>query len=280
MVADAVFEYIKRSAVEPSSLSMTGTGLNGAIQVPLLAKIGTGRLNALKKVNVISGSSYSYFILQAYSKKMLREDIFLSFDKLNRTLHSSNFLVSLARLFPILFMGGSFFKNDTLDVTSGHLFKKEFCELRLKDFSDNLSVWSYCTNRKENIEISNANGFGDMTVYQLIRACISLRFLHGPFHYQDYSFVDPNFTKFARKSLLKKLFSDKNNHLVINYSKNETRGNMSFVKHTLAKHPNLEIAKDIFFFTFNISNQSIYKTHQRGLKELKEGSIEWLVKKI
>lgn len=273
MKLERVADFFCSQKIQSSSLSMTGTGLNGAIQVPLIAHVPVDKINALKKVNIISGSCYSYFICQAYEMNLLREDIFPNFDGLNRSVHNSSFRQAVKSLYSIFFSKGSFFNNDFLDKTTACLFYEPFCLLALKDFPENLSIWSYCMNRKENIEISVRNGFGEMNVNQMIRACVSIKFLHGPFQYQDYSLVDPNLIKTARKPLLKNIFSDNNHHLVINAFKSGQRGDTHYVKHTPVRYPNLEMARDMFFFAFNIPNESIDNTHKKSLFEMEKKKL-------
>ena len=70
--ADLVRQFKENVECEPSTLTLTGTGLNGAAQVEILCEIGVENLEKLEKINVVSGSAFSYFILHAYYSGGLR----------------------------------------------------------------------------------------------------------------------------------------------------------------------------------------------------------------
>ncbi|MEY4590913.1 MAG: hypothetical protein RL497_2989 [Pseudomonadota bacterium] len=255
-----VQQFKIRAANEPSVLTLAGTGLNGAAQVAILCDISLAVLEKLKRVNVVSGSSFSYFILQAYHTGGLREDRFPQFDQLNRALHGGGILRAIARLGPVILRKGAFFQNDLLGQTGKHLFTEEFCNRKLSSFPSNLCFWSYCQNTNALIEISTNNGFGSMTVTDLIRATASAKFLHGRFECAGHHFLDPNFSPKA-SALIKHFFTIRENHLVVNFKRSSSRGRTLLLKQDNSTHPSISIMRDFIFFTLGIPNPYINNTH-------------------
>ncbi len=264
---DYIEQFKSRSHNEPSVLTLAGTGLNGAAQVAILCRIGAPLLMQLDKVNVVSGSAFSYFIVQAYNSSGLRADQFTDFDKLNRSLHGGGIMRTLLRLGRVVFRRGAFFENDLLGETAKNLFTDEFCARTLDSFPGNLSFWAYCELTQGIVELSTENGFGSMTVDKLIRATASAPFLHGAFKFAGHQFVDPNFSPQSGR-LIKAFFATRNNQLLVNFKRSSTRGSTLLVQQDSSSRPALTILRDFVLFTLGIPNRYIRKTHINALAAL------------
>lgn len=268
MIADDYIEQFKtRSRNEPSVLTLAGTGLNGATQVAILCKIGAPLLSEFEKVNVVSGSAFSYFIVQAYIAGGLRADQFTDFEKLNRSLHGGGVVRALLRMGPVIFRRGAFFENELLGATAKNLFTDAFCARSLDSFPANLSFWAYCQQTGGIVEISTQNGFGSMTVDKLIRATASAPFLHGPFEFAGHQFLDPNFSPLSGR-LIKTFFAIRHNHLLVNFKRSSTRGRTLLLQQDNSLRPGVSILRDFLLFTLGLPNRHIRNTHINALAAL------------
>lgn len=264
---DSIQKFNSRATTEPSVLTLAGTGLNGAAQVAILCQIGIEKLSSLEAINIVSGSSFSYFIVQAYVSGGLRQDKFTEFDTLNRHVHRAHTLRALGKLGAVVLSQASFFQNALLGETGRNLFSEEFCTRPLSSFPLNLRFWAYCRSAGQLVEISVANGFGAMTVTELIRATASAYFLHGPFHYGEHQFLDPNFSPKAA-ALIKQFFSLRGNHLFVNFKRSGTRGTTLLLKQDDSARPLVALIRDLAYFTLGIPNRHIRRTHIYALQEL------------
>lgn len=266
--AESMQSFVREFSPNAVELVLAGTGLNGAAQVSQLYDFGCQELNSLKRVHVVSGSAFSYFVIQASVEQHLQLEHFVDFDSSNRGIHKAKFWRN-AILAPKVLRGShSFFENDLLEKTVRHIFSTAFCNQTLSHFSDNLSVWSYCENHKQLIEISNANGFGEMNVCDMIRATASTSFLHGAFHYKGYAFTDPNFSPQA-KLLRKRLIRGTTPTIVLNYKKSEKRAHSLFIKHGAERFPDFAVLRDFLLFVFNIPNWKVSRTNRHILLRLR-----------
>lgn len=224
-------------------------------------------------MHIASGSSYSYLTLFAYEKNLLIEENYLNIDPFNRKIHNCNFFRGLYRLARYGITGKSFFDNNLIDATSAYIFKPEFYNLTLSELPNNLHFWTYCNYRESAIELSARNGFGYLTVAQLFRACISIRFFHGGYYHKDYCFSDINFSQGMRVFKRRAKRSECNN-LVINFSANKEVYMTTYIKHSRSAWPKAELLKDFLFFLFNIPNTSVKKTHLESISRLRDNALE------
>lgn len=251
------------------NLILAGTGIDGAAQVTLLNNLSLEYINAARQVHVISGSAFSYFIIQASIEGALRFANFANFDALNRRLHGASFWMNLLRTPAVVWGRRSYYPNAKLGETVKHIFHDSFCRKTLSSFPENLTLWSYCENRKSLVEVSRRTGFGDLSVVDMIKAAASTRFLHGAFIYEDYSFVDPNYTPLA-KNLQRKIRSKEQTNIVLNYRKDGRWKNNYFIKHNQAKRPDLKIAIDFVRFIMNLPNPDISKANATLITQLEK----------
>ena len=59
-VEAACREFLARAPVESSTLTLDGTGVNGHVQFLILKTLGIDVVKRLRRVNLISGSAYTY----------------------------------------------------------------------------------------------------------------------------------------------------------------------------------------------------------------------------
>lgn len=261
-----ILEFKTRSKPEDAVLSLCGTGPNGAVQVAPLHEIGSDFIDRLSRINIISGSTFSYFVWLALREEKLKFQYFANFDAVNRTLHGASFTKGLGHFARWRPWKSQLYPNDFLIRTMQHLIKDSFLYTPLKNLSSNLVFWSYCQRRKSLVEISSQRDeFKEMNVIDLVRASISLNILHGCYEYGDYQFVDPNYSP-AAKELRRILYRTDKNHLLLNHIKECYSRNHILAKHRHDKYPNVVMLRDLITFCLNLKNRDIQQTHESILR--------------
>lgn len=261
--------FLTRGQLHESSVTLGGTGPNGTSQLALLELIGFDKVRALKAINIISGSVFGFFIYLAFKEGKMHVEHYLNYDKGARHLHGAS-LIKGASFFCGLKRGrSSLYDNHLVKATVNYLIHEEFCERPLRSFDANLVFWAYCGRRQALIKITPET-FPDMTVWQVITACLSIRFIHGEFTYGDYQFSDPMFSP-QFKVLVRKLLRSGDNHLFINYKKTQVAGNIIFIKSQPCRFPNWVLLRDFLTFTCNMKNPRLIKTHRQNVELLLRG---------
>lgn len=259
-------QFLARGQLHESSVTLGGTGPNGTSQLALLELIGFDKVRALKAINLISGSVFGYFIYLAFKERKMRVEHYLNYDKGARELHGAS-LIKGASFFCGFKRGrSSLYDNHLVEATVRYLIHDDFCERPLRSFDANMVFWAYCGRRQALIKITPET-FPDMNVWQVITACLSIRFIHGEFCYGDYRFSDPMFSP-QFKTLVRKLLRSGDNHLFINYKKTQVAGNIIFIKSQPCRFPNWVLLRDFLTFTCNMKNPRLIKTHRQNVEML------------
>jgi hypothetical protein len=253
---------------EPSILTLAGTGPNGSSQLPILMQIGRKNIGELLQVNVISGSSISYFIFMAMTEGGFKSDGFRDYDRLVRKLHNGTPL----RLLKHLLTGikkAPYFQNELLRETLEIFFVKSFMDRALRTFDQNVRFYAHCLNEGKVVEIRSDN-YPEMTVEEICRACISIPALHGPFLYRNQLFVDPTFTdRFV--ALRRRLFQSSYNHLYLNVKRDAQSRNVIFLKNEDLAFPVLTMLIDFLCLCMGVPNRRIQRMHLMNLQNYKLG---------
>jgi hypothetical protein len=108
-----------------------------------------------------------------------------------------------------------------------------------------------------------SESFPDMKVWEVITACLSIKFIHGEITYTDHQFSDPMFSPLF-KALVRQLLRNPSSHLFINYKKTQVANNVIFIKNQPCRFPNLVLLRDFLTFTGNFKNPRIITTHQQN----------------
>jgi hypothetical protein len=248
-----------------STLTLAGTGPNGSSQLQILKKIGRENIRLMSQVNVISGSSVSYFIYIAMLEGGFKADGFKDYDKLVRKLHKGSVTRLLIHLLTRRHKAKPVFENQLLEDTLRIFFEREFITRTLSTFDENIRFYAYCQTQERIIELS-ANTHPKMTVGDVFRACVSISFLHGAFCYESYQFVDPTFSK-GFGSLRRQLLATEQNHLFVNIKKHAESRNVIFVKNEDLKFPILRMFLDFSFLCMGIPNGKVKRVHSAHLED-------------
>lgn len=255
----AISRFKSLAPASDSILTLGGTGPNGSTQVLPLHYLGQDFLSKLCTINVLSASSFAYFIFQAFEQNMLRRQNYLAYDSLMRKMHKASFWKATKHFAQWGLPSKPLYENGLVKRTVELLFEKDFADKSLACFDDNLIFWAYCSATKKNIAITPEK-FPDMAVWEVISACLSIQFIHGEFIYGEHKFSDPIFSS-SFTSLRRTILRSKQNHLYLNFKKTRQSNNVHFLKNSGSRAPMLELFIDFFFMVSNIPNARINQLH-------------------
>ena len=103
-----------------------------------------------------------------------------------------------------------------------------------------------------------------MTVAEVCRACVSIPFMHGAYHYRNMVLVDPIFTPHFAK-IRRSWYLPGSNHLYANiHREGEYRG-VLYIKNSRQRWPLLAVLWDFVALCSGLPNWNIRATHRHNL---------------
>ena len=258
-------EFKLREEPGQSSITLAGTGPNGAIQVRVLNALGSDYLKSVKDVHVISGGAFSFFIYLANRQGRFNVDNFRAYELFVKQRHRLPLYKKLSHLATMKFSGKSLYPNTHIKDTFLHLFNDEFGALSLKDLDYPVTFHSYDL-QSESLVSLNRETCPDMALIDVARACISVPPIHGHFEYGGLRLVDPIFSP-SFGSLRKSLFRQSSNLLFVNHKRTRKTPKVYFLSHSSVRYPDLRLFSDFALLYLGIPNKRITQTNQELLEK-------------
>lgn len=252
--------FLSRSATKKTVLTLGGTGPNGTCQLAIVDLLGFEFSQNIDVINLLSGSVFGYFIYLAFFENKIKTHNYLNYDCGVRKLHKASLMRAIKYFFTLNKKNKSLYECERVKETVFYLFDPEYANRELQSFNNNMVFWGYCSKREELIKIT-ADTFPTMKVWEVIAASLSIPFIHGEFEYEKYLFSDPMFCP-KYKILIKSILKNSENHLFVNYKKNQLSRNVIFLKNQNIRFPTLCLIYDFFSFTCNFKNNRLIKTHK------------------
>lgn len=252
--------FKQRAEPSQSVLTLGGTGPNGSIHTLYLQALGYDYVRKLSKINILSASSFAFFIFVAKEMGFLNLKNFENYDRWVRNKHKKSLYTIVTHFWGLRLPENALYTQVHLRETINYLFSEDFLSMQLRDFEFNAHFWVYCSRQEKNLSIS-ADLFPAMRVWEAISAASSIPFVHGEFDYKGGSFRDGVFSP-QFKMLHQNLQKTSSNHLYLNYKRNAERKNLLLVSNTDSKVPMLELVSDYFMFICNVPNWRIKRTHR------------------
>lgn len=263
--------FLANDDLAHSIITLGGTGPNSTCQLALLELIGSERLQALKAINLLSGSAFGYFIYWAFKAGKINLDHYLNYDGAVRALHGGSFLKGLGFFCGFKLGRQSLYDNHRIEATVRFIMHEDFCARPLRSFNYNMIFWSYCSRRQSLIKITPET-FPLMQLWEVISACVSIDFIHGEFIYGDYHFSDPMFSP-EFKTLLRNLLGQPENHLFVNYKRSVIAGHITFIKNQPNRLPLVSLVLDFLAFICNLKNPRLIQTHRQNVEMMLGGDV-------
>lgn len=261
-----IASVVKQKDPQQTILTLGGTGPNGSSQVLHLLNLGWDYVHQLNRINVLSASSFAYFIFIALGLGKLKKENYRLYDKGVREIHDASFFKALTHFARWGLPKKPLYDNQLIKETIRYLWDDDFINMPISAFNENLQFWVYCSASDKNICISSRN-FPDMTMWEVVSACVSIPYIHGEFVYGEHSFRDAIFSP-SFKNLRRELIKPPLEHVYLNYKKESTIGKVCYLKNTQSKYPDIELLADYAMLAFNFSNMRVNKTHQAVLEAI------------
>lgn len=249
-----------RADPKESVVTLGGTGPNGSIHTLYLQALGYDYVRNLSQINVLSASSFAFYIFIAKELGCLKLKNYERYDTWVRNKHKKSLAKIIGHFKSLRLPDSALYTQGHLRETIEYLFEESFLEMTLSDFDHNAHFWVYCSKTNKNLSISKLS-YPSMKVWEAISAASSIPFIHGEFDYGQGSFRDGVFSPIF-KSLHQTLQKTSKNHLYLNYKRNAERNNLLLVSNTDSRTPIFELASDYFMFICNIPNRRVNRTHQ------------------
>lgn len=256
---EAIAEFKSKAPAGESILTLGGTGPNGSTQVLPLYYLGQNYLSQLAAINILSASSFAYFIFLAFEQNQLKRQNYLNYDTRMRRMHRASFFRAAKHFARWRLPSKPLYDNALVKSTVELLFEEGFAHKPLSDFDANLTFWAFCSASDKNVAIT-AKTFPDMKVWEVISACLSIQFIHGEFIYREHRFSDPIFSS-SFSGLRRKILRSKCNHLYLNFKKTHQSNNVHFLKNSSSRAPMVELFIDFLLMVSNIPNARINRLH-------------------
>lgn len=256
---EAIAEFKSMAPASESILTLGGTGPNGSTQVLPLHYLGQNYLSQLATINILSASSFAYFIFLAFEQNQLKRQNYLDYDTRMRRMHKASLFKAAKHFAGWRLPAKPLYDNSLVKRTVELLFEEGFAHKPLSEFDANLAFWAFCSASDENVAIT-AKTFPDMKVWEVISACLSIKFIHGEFNYGEHRFSDPIFSS-SFPGLRRKILRSKCNHLYLNFKKTHQSNNVYFLKNSSSRAPMLELFIDFLLMVSNFSNARINRLH-------------------
>lgn len=210
--------FQERAPAEDSTLTLDGTGVNGHVQFLILKTLGLGYVRRLRRVNLISGSAYTYCAFIAIETGEVPDfaERMASWDANNRgTWHEASLWKSLKRLPAVARGHSAFFSNVCLENMMRGTASDAVAEKRLGELPANATIWLYSQTEGRLLALHAESEFRDVTMATLARCFAAIPRIYSPATLLGHTVLDPVFSP-AYKDLRKQLRTESTNHLIGN----------------------------------------------------------------
>lgn len=201
-LSSQIEDYLIQNKGQTKTLFLDGTGMLSSYQNAVISKLGKEGLNQFNQIHLVSGSTYALFIYLAIQEGEFlwdSKDIELWNENV-RKWHGVTPVLSLIKFLTYKYTkipAGTF---------GGHkkaceqFFSPSFLNRKLSDFPDNYFVWAYNLNKKKLTLVNKNNGFGDLSVSDVISIASSVPSIFGSYIHDDDTYIDamyaPKFSSF------------------------------------------------------------------------------------
>lgn len=268
-VAAACHDFLARAPVEDSTLTLDGTGVNGHVQFLVLKTLGIDVVKRLGRVNLISGSAYTYCAFLGIESGLVADarDRMQQWDENNRTLwHRASFASAMRRAYGVARGTEAFFANDCLEKMMRGTATDAIAEQRIGDLPSNAVFWLYAPAERKNIAVSALSPYSATTVAALARCCAAIPRLYSPAALDGLRVIDPVFSP-GYKDLRQQLRAEARNHLISNVVVERNTSDTIWLKpHDFAAGKRM-VLEDFARMVFNRPNPRIFAAYAQAYEE-------------
>lgn len=269
-IESSLLSFLTRAPLEESTLTLDGTGVNGALQYAVLSGLGVDRLQRLRRVNVLSASTYAYLCFLARAEGLLAWDEARdgAWDALNRRAHGIIPVVSALRVG----LGMARKRASTLDG-SGFVealrgtVAPAFFQRRVADLPANVCFWLYEHEGKRLVQVTPNGPQAGMTLAELIRAAPAVPGVFAKARVAGKTYSDPVYCRLARDMYRQMRAEAGANHLMSNMRRDGVKDGTLYLKPHAYGSGDAMIFMDLASFLLGAPNPRIGRAIRAGLLE-------------
>lgn len=259
-VESACRAFQARAPAEESTLTLDGTGVNGHVQFLILKALGLDYVRRLRRVNLISGSAYTYCAFVAIESGEVPDfaDRMASWDTNNRKVwHQASFWQSLRRLPAVLLGRSAFFSNTCLEKMMRGTASDAVAEKRLGELPANATIWLYSQTEKQLLALHATSEFKAVEMATLARCFAAIPRIYSPATLLGHTVIDPVFSP-VYKQLRQQLRAEATNHLIGNVLTERQTSNTIWVRpHAFGSSKRI-LVEDFARMILNLRNPRIH----------------------
>jgi hypothetical protein len=268
-VGRAVDTFLGRSPLEDATLTLDGTGPNGAVQLVVLRAVGQERLARLREIHVISASTFPFLgelALSAGEHRWRVDDLISGWDRATRKCHSASLTRYLGHKALGRWNRKPLFRGNTLSIVLRRIVTDRFAETRVRDLGCNAVFWLYDVDRKELVRVDRDGDLRDATLDEVAACSCAVPKLYELGRLAGRRFIDPVYSPMYR-DLIKSLREASRNHLFANVIKDRTTEREIMLKNHDFGDGHEMMRSDFLRLAMNRPNQRVIDAHRVALAE-------------
>lgn len=265
-ISKAVESFLMRAPVAESSLVLDGTGMNASYQYVVMGLIGLERLLKLKKVNIVSGSTFAALFFWAAKTGAMTW-------KRDEVVRWVEEWPSCFGISPITGLGTTLLnyiqKKPLLDsrglaLTLEKTVTTKFANQTVADLPENFRIWVYDLTHERLVCIHKNSELSHMPLKDLVRCATAVPRYFGHMRFESIEYCDPVYTK-AYRALREKLSNETKNTLISNMFSNKATESVIYVKPHAHQDGKKLILRDFALFLLGVSSREVAEAAQNGL---------------
>lgn len=261
-------EFLKSAELTESGLIIDGPGPGVATHFVALSLLGLERINQFRRIHSVSSSAYGLLNFLARHRGMLaltpqKVD---NFTRANNARHGSGGWARASWLLLRQFLGSPYlFSNDRAEEALAYGVHADFMQMKVAEFPENLSLWTFCVDAGELCEIRRDSEFAAWSVGQVIRAVTAVKGVYAPFHKAGKTYVDAVTTPQLLRTLYRDLRQRYRHVLFLHMNHDGVRGNTTYVKMHHTGSGAVRIMVDFLYLLSGVENRDLDEAIRVGL---------------
>jgi hypothetical protein len=263
-VQKAVALFRSRSPLEEATLTLDGTGPNGPLQMAVTEAIGRMELHRLRRINVLSGSTFSFLGTMAGLVKQHRmglEKLITDGDRHSRRVQGAGMRRIMSYLLMRSWRRRPMFEAGTLSALLHGFVSPSFARTRVGDLPCNVSFWLYDLDARAPARVSRETDLGGATLTEIADCVGAVPRLYPPGKIAGRRFIDPVFSP-AYRDLMLSLREEATNHLIANMVKDKVTDREIYVKPHAYGDGRKMIRNDFVRFALNLPNPRVTEAYR------------------
>ena len=266
-ISRTVDAFLGSGPLDSLTLTLDGMGVNSALQYRVLRKIGYEKLTKLKRINIISGSTYAFICFMAYHEGNL-----IPTQKDLETWDTTH--IRLSRIYPfftalkisvnLVTKTNTFsIPHERLSDVLKYLIGNKESESVFFNKYPNTVLWFYDSNSKKLVNTIDED-LKNLSFSEAIQGATSVPMIFQPFKIGKRKLSDPVYCP-LRSELYRTIRSDTSPHLISNPIRDGKDKSISYLKPHNHKNGKSMLAKDFIKFLMAFRNNEINTAIKHGL---------------